>query len=281
MLSVNSKRGILIFLVLIVVIAILPRVFTSNAKPDLELSFLKEKDLSTLEYKENDRQSSFKSESRFHRPNSRFSPEEYQLSDWKKLGLSQKQAEVVLRLTKYGVKDEAALKRIYVIPEQLFDLIKDSIIYKEAELKTNFSSSSQKQSTAVSKKVEINGATIEELKGLPGIGDYIAGRIIDYREKLGGYGVTTQLMDLKKIDLELYNRIEEFVFVDPDRVQKLSINNASAEELAKHPYISWNVANSIVKMRTQKGGFKNLEEIKTSVLIDEELFSKLKPYLYL
>jgi DNA uptake protein ComE-like DNA-binding protein len=35
-------------------------------------------------------------------------------------------------------------------------------------------------------------------------------------------------------------------------------------------------------MRIQKGGsFKKIEEIKECVLIDEELFEKLKPYLSL
>ncbi len=53
------------------------------------------------------------------------------------------------------------------------------------------------------------------------------------------------------------------------------------EDLKIHPYFRWNIANSLIKMREQKNGFKNLNEIKESVLINEELFEKLKPYLYL
>jgi hypothetical protein len=34
-------------------------------------------------------------------------------------------------------------------------------------------------------------------------------------------------------------------------------------------------------MRIQKTGFKRIEEIKESVLIDEEFFEKIKPYLSL
>jgi DNA uptake protein ComE-like DNA-binding protein len=55
----------------------------------------------------------------------------------------------------------------------------------------------------------------------------------------------------------------------------------SAEELKSHPYLNWNIANSIIKIRERKGGFKLVEEIKESILVDEELFNKLKPYVSL
>jgi DNA uptake protein ComE-like DNA-binding protein len=61
----------------------------------------------------------------------------------------------------------------------------------------------------------------------------------------------------------------------------LKLNTITAEELKKHPYLNWNIANSIIKIRERKKGFKSVEEIKESVLIDEECFEKLKPYLSL
>jgi competence protein ComEA len=89
------------------------------------------------------------------------------------------------------------------------------------------------------------------------------------------------LMEIKKIDMEVFSKIEDQIWVDSDLLRKININQVEVEELKSHPYISWNVANSITKMRLQKGSFTKLEEILESALIDRELFEKIKPYLSL
>jgi DNA uptake protein ComE-like DNA-binding protein len=66
-----------------------------------------------------------------------------------------------------------------------------------------------------------------------------------------------------------------------NNLRTLNINTASVVEIKAHPYMTWNIANSIVKIRKQKGNFTSINEIKESVLVSEELFNKLKPYLTL
>jgi DNA uptake protein ComE-like DNA-binding protein len=76
--------------------------------------------------------------------------------------------------------------------------------------------------------------------------------------------------------------VEGYFKLNEGESRKISINTADAKELQAHPYIDWSVANSIVKIRNQKENkYKSIEEIKVSVLIDEELFEKIKPYLSL
>ena len=48
-----------------------------------------------------------------------------------------------------------------------------------------------------------------------------------------------------------------------------------------HPYIKWALANAIVEYRNQHGAFKNLEELKNIMLIDEATFKKIAPYFSL
>lgn len=60
---------------------------------------------------------------------------------------------------------------------------------------SNNIASSQSAKTP-SGKLDVNRASKEELKTVPGIGDVTAGKIIDYREKNGPFG---SLEDLKKI----------------------------------------------------------------------------------
>jgi competence ComEA-like helix-hairpin-helix protein len=67
--------------------------------------------------------------------------------------------------------------------------------------------------------------------------------------------------------------------VDAGAVRKININTATKDDLKAHPYIKWQLANVIVEYRNQHGPFKNLEELKNIVLIDEEAFQKMAPYL--
>ena len=80
---------------------------------------------------------------------------------------------------------------------------------------------------------------------------------------------------------ETYDKIKDNVFISEKDVKRIRINSVTIEELKAHPYLNWNKANSIIKMRIQRNGFKNIEELKESVLIDTETYEKLFPYLSL
>ena len=83
------------------------------------------------------------------------------------------------------------------------------------------------------------------------------------------------------MDEEKYEIIQDQISVNPNLITKIELNSITIDQLKSHPYIRWNIANSIIKMREQRKGFKSIDEIKESVLINEELFEKLKPYLAL
>ena len=55
-----------------------------------------------------------------------------------------------------------------------------------------------------STKININTASLEELKSLPGIGDVIAQGIIDYREKHGGFKQLEELKNVTRIGDKIY-----------------------------------------------------------------------------
>lgn len=219
-----------------------------------------------------------KKEERYSVPQSAFDPNEYVLSDWVKLGLSEKQANVVIRFTQHGIYSNEELKKIFVISDELFRLIKDSTYYPSRPQKIDVFGPSVTRRNE--KLVQLNVATHDELIELNGIGDYYAKKIIEYREKLGGFHSQEQLLELWKFTPEKLAKITDQLVVSGD-LQKININQASYEELVKHPYVSSKVANSIVKMRAQRDGYKNLEDLLDSKLIDRELFNKLEPYIKL
>lgn len=213
--------------------------------------------------------------SKFKAPEQAFDPNEYQEEDWLKLGLSRKQVDVVLNFSKQGLKSNNDLEKIFVISSDLFDLIKDSTFYPEFEAKKQFEPLPEKEFI----KVDINTADIENLKSIPGIGDFYAKKIIEYREELGGYCDTKQLLEIWKFDSEKYDEVSENIILNKKDLRLIDINSCSIDELKSHPYISYKVANSIVKMRLASGNYNQIEDILESKLIDRELFSKIKNYL--
>jgi competence ComEA-like helix-hairpin-helix protein len=59
----------------------------------------------------------------------------------------------------------------------------------------------------------------------------------------------------------------------------LNINTATVDEMKLHPYIRYALANAIVQYRTQHGNFVVIADIKKIMLVTEEVFTKLEPYL--
>jgi competence protein ComEA len=217
---------------------------------------------------------------KFSIPPSKFNPNNYSLKDWIHLGLTEKQAAVVLKFSKYGFHSNEDLKKVFVISDEFFHLIKDSTFY-EAKSFDNTRLVVQSNSDAILFKVELNVATQNELELVKGIGSFYAKNILNKRTQLGGFYCKEQLLEVWKMEEEKYLSIVNYFDVDITKINKINLNKASLEELKAHPYINWNLANNLIKMREERNGFIQLEEIKESVLISDELFVKLKHYLSL
>ncbi len=126
--------------------------------------------------------------------------------------------------------------------------------------------------------ININTADSLELTKLKGIGQVFSNRIVRYRDLLGGFYCTYQLMDVFGMDSTRFNNLKDNIYVDGS-VSKININKAEFADLVRHPYINRNIANSIVMIRKQHGKYSHIEDIKKSDLIKEETFKKIKHYI--
>ena len=284
-LSKRNRRALLYLSLILLLIIYLPRIYFFISEDEIislhsfpSKKWIKEKSQKTYFNEYQLRAKNIK-RVKFRKPLSKFDPNNYREEDWIRLGLSTKQAKVVLNFSKRGLYSNEDLKRIFVISEELFNLIKDSTFYSLKKASTILIDKSISKSNPI--LIEINSATEDELLNIKGIGPFFAKQILKKRNELGGFNQMSQLKEVWKMDQEKLEIIEPFIKIDNSKIIKIELNSVDLDNLKKHPYVRWNIANSIIKIREQKGGFKNIEEIKESVLINEEMFEKLKPYLSL
>src|SRR5690606_31487779 len=101
------------------------------------------------------------------------------------------------------------------------------------------------------------------------------------RDRLGGFYDVAQLMDVYGFDTVRFDRLEAHVYVDSGNVSKIAVDTASYEQLRGHPFIAPKLANAIVQYRKQHGPYQSLTDLMKIVLMDEETFRKIAPYLTL
>lgn len=281
--SKRSKRGLLVLILASLGLIFFPRVYMFFQKEEalvINSEQIAEFERTHKKFEKRNYSNYHSKKKKYKAPDSKFNPNTYTLSDWIKLGLSAKQSVVVLKFTSRGIYSEEDLKRIFVIPEVLFELIRDSVVYPERFQNSPNQETFKKQAKQIT-VINLNTADTTEFMKIYGVGAFYAKQIIRYREKLGGFFKKEQLFEVWKMTTDAYDKIKDHVFISEKDVKRININSVTIEELKVHPYLKWNQANSIIKMRIQRNGFKNIEEIKESVLIDSETYEKLFPYLSL
>ncbi|MEW6319885.1 MAG: helix-hairpin-helix domain-containing protein [Acidobacteriota bacterium] len=68
--------------------------------------------------------------------------------------------------------------------------------------------------------INLNTATVVELESLPGIGRRTAERIVEYRQKAGGFKKVEELMNVRGIGEKSFLRLRSLVTVAPPKADK-------------------------------------------------------------
>ncbi len=199
---------------------------------------------------------------------------------WKKLGLNERNIKTIINYRTKGGKFYKAddLKKIWGLPDGFYDHVKAHIsISKEYPKSEKFIVATEKKKSWT---IDINKADTSTLIALPGIGSKLANRILNFRDKLGGFYAIEQVGETYGLADSTFQKVKPFLFVS-DEVKKFNINAVTKDDLKVHPYIKWTLANAIVEYRNQHGNFKQLEDLKNITIIDEPTFKKIVHYLSL
>ena len=126
--------------------------------------------------------------------------------------------------------------------------------------------------------IDINTADTTLLKQLPGIGAAYAKWIVDYREKLGGYCETEQLLEVYRMDTNRFNDIERFVKIDSVFIpNRLRINSDAFKIMLKHPYLEYEDVKKIVNYREQKGLITSWGQL--TKIVGDDINPRLRYYI--
>jgi DNA uptake protein ComE-like DNA-binding protein len=128
-------------------------------------------------------------------------------------------------------------------------------------------------------KISFDEADSIVLQIVPGIGSATAGRIIKFRDAIGGMHASEQLLDVYGMSPEVMERVFEYFEFTPGIKAKININTADIQTLAAHPYINYGSAKVIVAYRDQHGAYSTSDDLLKVRIFSQEWIDRIKPYL--
>ena len=142
----------------------------------------------------------------------------------------------------------------------------------------NLAPASPPPTTALATPVDVNTATVTDWQQLPGIGPYRAQKIVAFRERLGGFSSIEQVGDTYSLPDSTFQQITRSLTISP-LSPGLYVNQMTADELARHPYLKRSVAKILVRYREHHGPFTSAEDLKKVRALTTENLQRLLPYL--
>jgi competence protein ComEA len=127
--------------------------------------------------------------------------------------------------------------------------------------------------------IDLNSADSATLLCLSGIGPSYAGRMIRYRERLGGFYRKEQILEITGMDSIRYNQFTSQIYIDTALVRKIDLNTVTFKELMRHPYFEYYLVKAIFSKKDEVKSFDSIGQLKYLPVMYEELFEKISPYL--
>jgi len=296
----KERNGVYTLLTIILLLIILPLFFPlfipekKYDHKDLEASIaaLKASERDSSNADENDDTKNYSSNTVVYASYSKkdlfyFDPNTLSAEGWKKLGVKDKTIQTIQKYLSKGGKfyKPEDISKIWGLHKEETDALIPYIkIEKVNNVKYYYENNSNDNAYTHYKKennklIDINTADTAAFIALPGIASKLANRIIEFRNKLGGFYSVEQIGETFGLRDSVFQLIKPRLIIGDTILTQININIATLDEMKMHPYIHYAIANAIVQYRTQHGNFTNVSDLKKIVLITNEAFIKMAPYL--
>jgi len=132
-----------------------------------------------------------------------------------------------------------------------------SSLYQPETRETADTVSHHKHKLAAGESIDLNAADTTLLQRVPGIGSYFSHQIMSYRNRLGGFYSSHQLLEIDNFPQQAL----PFFKISGD-VNRINVNQLTLNELRRHPYINYYQARAIVDYRRLRGPLKALDDLR-------------------
>ncbi|GAB4417962.1 MAG: hypothetical protein OHK0039_28930 [Bacteroidia bacterium] len=224
------------------------------------------------------------------------------------------------RIVKYrrsvgGFRSVEQLKEVYGLPAETFERIREQLYvsaFTAPTPPTYARRAPQRQPKAAPPRLDINTATAEELRQLPGIGPVLSERIVKYRRSLGGFDQVEQLAQVYQLEATTLDALRPYLYVDaatrpapkqllitdmkpgdapayrtrgdeapaaPAAPALLDLNTSDSASLVVLPGIGPVLARRIVIYRKLIGHYARPEYVRAVYGLSDEHYTQMQPYL--
>lgn len=209
-----------------------------------------------------------------------FDPNTVNQLQLQQLGFPEKVARTLLNFRNKGgsIRRAEDLKKIYGMTDDLFNSLQPFINIEKDSPPKKIAVSQSMDAEAAPVNIDINTASAEEWQQLKGIGPYWSGRIIKYRDALGGFTSIEQIKETYHFPDSVYQQIQPFL-IYKTKPKIININEITLEELKAHPYLNYKQAKGIINFRTQHGTIKSKEHLSELRSLTSAQIERINPYL--
>lgn len=220
-----------------------------------------------------------------------FNPNTLTEEEWRQMGLTDRQIRNIMNYKAKGGKfySKNDLGKLYTISEEDFAQLEPFIVLPEVSRVASGKSNSKKQEELTGEEpkptkkaipiVDLNTVDSTTLVELPQIGGYMASRIIEFREKLGGFVNMEQLRDVKGMDSTRFATIQPYIIIGEVEIQKVDVNRADFKTLVHHPYLNYEQVKRIFNQREKRGMIKNWAQLEALLKEEGEVNPLLEHYV--
>ena len=170
-----------------------------------------------------------------------------------------------------GNRSQSSYRRDSITRKYVRDTTRNIINAPDSIVKNRYTSKRRPMSP-----LDLNALDSAGLVSLPGIGPVYASRILRYREQLGGFASTKQLLEINGLPDSL---MEWFIITDTIQLKMIEVNKGTVNELRSHPYMNFYQARAIVELRRERGKIKGPEQLSLLEEFTAQDLERLKPYL--
>jgi competence protein ComEA len=279
--SAADRRAILVLVILILIVTALPFLITPKLPAGLPIVSLQQvspinsvdsfNGNGVAEQNNPDRQ---QTQNLFY-----FNPNTLSYQGWLQLGIKPKVAQVILKYTAKGGKFyyPEDLRKIYVLSATDADRLIPWVQIPEVVPKNGTTRPNKYPSKSIA-VIDVNNASLAEWEALPGIGNYLANKVLQQKSKLGCFYTLQQVKTALNLPDSAWQALEPYLTLNAN-FPKININKASLQQLLAHPQIPPATAKAIIIYRQQNGLFLSLTDLTKTAFITPATYQQIESYL--